>query len=81
MHVRRSVVREGRWATATSTAGWPDLVLWRPGSLLFVEVKTDVGRVTSDQRAVLDSLAAAGAEVHVWRPRDFDDVETRLRVG
>lgn len=79
MHVRRSVVRGQRWATATSVPGWPDLTLWRPGELLFAELKADRGRVTDDQQRVLDSLAAAGQEVHVWRPRDWPALEARLR--
>lgn len=79
MHVRRSVVRDGRWATATSVPGWPDLILWRPGDLLFVELKTDRGRISPDQRRVLASLAESGAEVHVWRPLAWPEIEERLR--
>lgn len=79
MHVRRSVTGErGQWATTTSVAGWPDLVLWRPGQLLFRELKTDRGQLTADQAEVLRSLAAAGADVGVWRPRDWDNVAERL---
>ncbi len=68
-----------RWTTATTVKGWPDLTLWRPGALLFRELKTDTGRLTADQREVLAELAAAGADVEVWRPRDFDRVLTTLR--
>lgn len=62
-----------------SVAGWPDLVLARPPELLFVELKTDRGRLSPAQRAWLELLTACGQEVHVWRPRDFDDVHERLR--
>ena len=61
-----------------SDPGWPDLVLVRDTELLFVELKTELGRVSPDQRAWLDALAAAGAEVHVWRPTDFTLVWERL---
>ena len=30
--------------------GFPDLVLARPGELLFIELKTDLGRLTPEQR-------------------------------
>lgn len=64
-----------------SNPGWPDLVLCRPtsGELLYVELKTDKGRLSAAQRAWLDALAACGQETHVWRPRDFDAVHDRLK--
>lgn len=81
MHVRRSMTApsRARWATTTSLAGWPDLVLWRPGRLLFRELKSDTGRVSAEQQAVLESLAQSGADVGVWRPSDWDDICTQLR--
>lgn len=81
MHVRRSKVRGDRWATATSLAGWPDLFLWHEHQrrTIAAELKTDTGRPTLEQTAVLTSLARAGVETHVWRPRDFDTVERCLR--
>jgi hypothetical protein len=50
-------------------AGWPDLVVWRPGrGVKYRELKTATGLVEPGQQATLDSLAAAGADVAVWRP-------------
>lgn len=82
MHVRRSVVRQGQWATATSVSGWPDLVLWHETQqrVLYAELKTDKGRVRRDQDLILMSLARAGAEALVWRPRDLAEV-TRILQG
>lgn len=54
-------------------AGWPDLVLCRPPRCLFVELKTDRGRVRPDQRRWLQQLAACGLEVGLWRPADLRD--------
>jgi VRR-NUC domain len=66
--------------SGTGGAGWPDLVLWRPGDrVIYVELKTGRGRLTAEQRVVLDSLAAAGAEVYAWRPSDFDEAHEVLR--
>lgn len=65
-----------------SQPGWPDLVLARPtsGELLFVELKTDVGRLSPAQRSWLRVLEDCNQEVHVWRPRDFDEhVHPRLK--
>ena len=64
-----------------SDAGWPDLVLVRPPELVIAELKTDRGRVRPEQQVWLDLLAACGIEVHVWRPRDFELVHTRLKFA
>jgi hypothetical protein len=62
-----------------SVPGWPDLILARPPELLAVELKTVRGRVSTEQRAWLDTLDACGIETAVWRPPDFDQVHDRLR--
>jgi hypothetical protein len=62
-----------------SVPGWPDLVLVRPPELVIVELKTDTGRLTAPQRNWLALLSGCGAETHVWRPSDFDEVHERLK--
>lgn len=64
-----------------NNAGFPDLVLGRPGprGLIVAELKSERGRVTAAQRVWLDLFAAAGVETHVWRPRDADQVLARLK--
>lgn len=50
--------------------GWPDDVLI--GTLvLYRELKTNRGKITSAQEAMHAELAAAGADVAVWRPEDL----------
>lgn len=78
LHVRRTIGRGRKWTTSTNLAGWPDLLLWRPGRIIAVELKTDVGKVTDDQEDVLRSLAEAGVESFVWRPSDWDLIATTL---
>jgi hypothetical protein len=80
-HTRRATVRQGRIATPTSVAGWPDLVLWNPkrGGVLFAELKTETGSVSNKQAEVLRSLRAAGASVHVWRPSNWPQIVAVLR--
>lgn len=64
-----------------SESGWPDLVLCRrrDGRVLFREVKTDRGRLTPRQAAVLELLAACGLDAGVWRPADMDRIAEELR--
>ena len=78
MHVRRSIARQGQWATSTSIAGWPDLILWKPGRFLAVELKSESGRLTRQQATVLDSLAAASVDVRVWKPSSWPEIESTL---
>lgn len=78
MHVRRSVARQGQWATTTSVPGWPDLILWKPGQFLAAELKSETGRLTKQQREVLDSLTAAGVDTRVWRPSAWPEIEATL---
>lgn len=82
LHVRRSIGRrDGKqaWQTTTNIAGFPDLFLWHPrhGFAAF-ELKSQRGTATPDQLAVLDQLAAAGAQTLVARPSDLDAVRRIL---
>jgi len=78
-HFRKAQNRRGDWRTpvAADGRGFPDLVLVRE-RVLFVELKTDSGRVSPEQRAWLESLRAAGAGAHVWRPRDWSEIQREL---
>jgi len=58
--------------------GWPDLVLVRD-KVIFVELKTDKGTIRPEQHQWIAWLEAAGQEVHVWRPSDWDEVVEVLR--
>lgn len=72
-HFGAAQVGGGRWVTPVQAdgAGWPDLALARPGRFLTVELKSAIGRVSVEQQAWLDVLAAAGIETHVFRPADW----------
>ena len=72
VHFRPARTAHG-WRTPVSGplgAGWPDLVLVRD-RVIFAELKADDGRVRPEQAEVGAVLAAAGAEWHLWRPKDL----------
>lgn len=79
LHVRPVTDQRSRTRTPTTCIGWPDLCLWRPGRFMAAELKAERGRLSPAQRDVLDSLAAAGVECHVWRPSDWPAIEAVLR--
>lgn len=68
----------GRVIKQRISPGWPDLVLCRPPEILAVELKTDKGRVRPEQITWLGTLEACGVETHIWRPRNFDQLQARL---
>ena len=82
LHVRKSMGRrngtEG-WQTTTSIKGWPDLLAWKPGRIVAIELKSDTGRATPEQLDVLASLSAAGVETFIWRPSDWPEIEKVMR--
>jgi hypothetical protein len=75
----RAARTEHGWRTPVSGtigAGFVDLILIHPRRhrALFVELKSDVGRLSDEQRTVHGVLRQAGLEVDVWRPRDWERV-------
>ena len=68
------------WRTPISgDVGFPDLVLVRGGRLLFVELKTERGRLSEGQKDWLAALGGCVARAHLWRPRDWAEIEKALR--
>ena len=51
-----------------SNPGFPDLVLARNGTILFVELKSQTGKVSPEQQTWLDAVGGI-----VWRPSDWLD--------
>lgn len=81
-----------RWHHETdsrkSKAGFPDYCIVGPGGVMFLEIKADKGRVTPQQQAWVDDLAAAGAvegerglvvTAYVAYPQDWDRVLADLK--
>ena len=82
---RREVVREDGtrlFIGDKAAKGFPDLVLCKPPTVLFVELKAERGKTTKEQTAWLTSLADCdGVHVRLWRPGDMDDVIRLLSNG
>ncbi|HWH13300.1 MAG TPA: VRR-NUC domain-containing protein [Miltoncostaeaceae bacterium] len=80
-HFRPAMMRDGRLRTpvAADGAGFPDLVLAKAGvGVLYVELKVGQNSTSRAQRRWHETLDGAGAEVHVWRPRDWPHIERAL---
>jgi hypothetical protein len=60
--------------------GYPDLTLvsTRGAGIIFVELKTNNGTLTDEQREWGEAILRSGGEYYVWRPRDLDKVRKRL---
>lgn len=81
-HVRQLAALRG-WTLAYHThnsrrsdAGWPDEVYGHPKAKrpLFVEFKSDTGRIRPQQREWLRHLADCGHEATLWRPKDLPEI-------
>lgn len=79
MHVHRSRVGD-RVVTTTGLdgTGWPDLTCFRPPRRVAIEVKRELGKLTPEQEAWLEILAASGFETLVARPSNWDEVVALL---
>ncbi len=63
-----------------STPGFPDIVAVRDRRVLFIELKTETGKVSPAQQEWLTALDATDhVESHLWRPRDWDTIERVVR--
>lgn len=64
-----------------SPSGFPDLVLVKPGRLIFAELKQHGGKLTHDQEVWLSMLrrSVSGVEVELWRPEDFGRIVITLQ--
>jgi hypothetical protein len=68
------------WNAKGSEPGFPDLVLVRPGRLIFAELKTVRAKTTMAQQRWLSLLAHSvdGVETYCWRPQHWDDIDHML---
>ena len=67
------------WLSIHSPSGFLDLVLVKPPQIIFVELKTDVGKLSSNQKRWIELLEACGCDVRIWRPMMWDEIVDRLK--
>ena len=75
-HTRPARTTQGWRTPIQGHAGFPDLVLCRKHQLLVVELKSDTGKLTREQRTWLSELGPFG---RLWRPADWSEVLEELR--
>jgi hypothetical protein len=70
-HFRPARTKHG-WRTAVQAegVGWPDLTI-AGTRVIFRELKTETGRLSSAQSGWLAALTEAGQDAGVWRPQDL----------
>lgn len=80
-HWRFEHTFEQRIYARRTSKGFPDIVAVRPPRLLFIELKSEKGKLTPEQEAWLENLRecsrgifAEGLEVYLWRPSMFDEI-------
>ena len=90
-HVRRVAKVNGWrafcwWSSQHSPAGWPDLVLVREvnesqAHMIFVELKSEKGKVGPEQEEAHRLLRLTGHGVFTWRPSSLlnGEIEEVLR--
>lgn len=68
---------------STSTRGWPDLTLLLPcGTVLFVELKTETGRLSELQKHTIAKIQENKGNVHVIRTlEEFSDLLQRFNLN
>lgn len=71
VHYRPARTAKGWHTPLQGKKGCPDLILARRGVVLLVELKSDTGSASRDQK---DWLAALGPNARLWRPRDWPEI-------
>ena len=70
-------------STEVNPKGFPDILAWKPslGRMLFAELKSNTGRLTSEQKEVIAGLAQISTiETYVWYPKDWELIHEIIGV-
>ena len=77
-HTRPARTKSGWHTPIQGDPGFPDLVLARKPRVIFAELKSEKGKVSSEQQLWLDILHATPAETYTWYPSDWDRIMESL---
>ena len=79
-HFRPGRTVRGGWRTPLSgSSGYPDITAVRGDRILWLELKTEAGRLTQEQANWCAAIGTAGGSVHVVRPSDWPMLEELIR--
>ena len=84
VHHSSKVKTKTGWLTPIGgDKGYPDLTMVREESILFVECKTGMGRLSKDQEQWISQFKRAtrginNIGVHVWHPKDWPEIQRLL---
>ena len=68
------------WNSIHSAVGYFDLVMVRGTRIIFAELKTEKGKMTTAQEMWAEVVKATGkCEVYLWRPSQWDELVEILR--
>jgi len=81
-HFRPARTEHG-WRTALSGhKGMLDYIAVKDGRFLVFELKSDTGKVSSEQQDWIDKLKnCKGIECYVWRPADWNELVRIMQGG
>jgi len=70
------------WETpvAADGRGFPDTLMIKGRRLLISEQKVGHNTTTPEQKLWLNAFEQVGAEVHVWKPEQWREIERTLRA-
>ncbi len=79
-HFRPGMNRRGKWQTAVAGdgVGFPDVILLRKGRIIAAELKVGHNKTTAEQDVWLRRFQEAGAAAYVFRPENWDSIESIL---
>lgn len=70
------------WMPIHSPSGFPDLLMLRGERMVIAELKSQEGRLTDAQWEWLEHFRCLPwAEVFLWRPGDWPEIEAVLKLG
>ncbi len=72
---------DSRKANVASTPGFPDIVLAKPGVLVFIETKMPKRHPSEDQQRWIDALKTAFIRCFVAYPDDYEMVRSIILGG
>jgi hypothetical protein len=60
-------------------SGFPDLCLIKGSTMIFAELKRELGVVSPEQHEWAEAIRNCGIHVYIWRPSDLNQVVEILR--